>query len=165
MDKSSQIHRAFEEGDFATLNELVGDTPGFPDCQLVGFGHCLEYAIYHSPFSLVRKLLEKGSDPNYGDHAGFPSVIAVLSTERADKTSIIDLLLEYGVDINQHGINDWTPLHFAAANDDVELIQYLLEKGADPNARTRIDDCATPLEEAEILGRQGAVNVLREFTE
>lgn len=165
MDKSIQIHQAFEEGDLDTLNKLTGNIPGFPNCLLTGFGHCLEYAIYHSPIFLIETLLEMGCDPNYGEHAGFPSVIAALSTERDDKTIIIDLLLKHGVDINQHGVNDWTPLHYAAANNDIELIQYLLEKGADPNARTRIDDYATPLEEAEILGRQEAVKVLRKFTE
>lgn len=47
------------------------------------------------------------------------------------------------------GINDWTALHFAAASDDAVSVQMLLEAGADPNARTRIDDFETPLEIAE----------------
>jgi hypothetical protein len=31
-------------------------------------------------------------------------------------------------------------------------VEILLAHGADPNASTRIDDCATPLEEAGMLG-------------
>jgi uncharacterized protein len=37
----------------------------------------------------------------------------------------------------------------------------LLAHGADPHARTRIDHCATPLEEAERLGRSAAARILR----
>ncbi len=44
---------------------------------------------------------------------------------------------------------------------DVTAIELLLEHGADPKARTRIDDCATPLEEAEILGLTEAIAALK----
>jgi ankyrin repeat protein len=157
-----QIHKAFKSGDYSALKKLAGDTSGFPDCHLSeAFGHCLEYAIYHSPKSFIKEQLEKGSNPNYGDHAGFPAVIAALSSERKDVKEVIERLLEFGADINQKGINDWTPLHWAAANDNVEMIRFLLEKGANPGIRTGIDDYATPLEEAEILGCTKAVAFLK----
>ena len=60
-------------------------------------------------------------------------------------------------------MNDWTPLHHAAATDDVRAIELLLAHGADPNARTRIDDHATPLAEAEHLGRTEAARILRKL--
>lgn len=78
-------------------------------------GHCLEYAIYHSPLPFIRALLDLGAEPNYGDHHGFPSVIAALSTDRDDKYQIIELLIVSGTDVNHRGVNDYTPLHYAAA--------------------------------------------------
>jgi len=148
------IHEAYKRGDLEALKALLGS-------QEID----LEYAIYHSPLSFVRALLELGADPNYGDHAGFPSLIAAISTERPDKRELVELLLSRGADIQQRGVNDYTPLHYAAARNDAKLIELLLARGADPNARTRIDDFATPAQEAELLRCPGAVQALRKASE
>ncbi|MGH6899216.1 MAG: ankyrin repeat domain-containing protein [Geminicoccaceae bacterium] len=163
MHEALAVHDAYERGDLGALKTLLGDPPDFSSCRgPAGVGEIvLEYAIYHSPLAFIRTLLELGADPNYPDHAGFPSLIAALSTDRADRYELVELLLAFGADIQERGINDWTPLHCAAATDDLEAIDLLLRHGADPTARTRIDDCATPLEEAEILGRTEAVRLLR----
>ncbi len=50
----------------------------------------LEHAIYHSPLPFIRALLELGAEPNYQDHAGFPSLIAALSCrERGDTYELL----------------------------------------------------------------------------
>ena len=74
---------------------------------------------------------------------------------------ILELLLSSGADVQQRGHNDYTPLHYAAAMEDMRAMELLLAHGADLNARTRIDDYATPLEEMEILGREKAAAFLR----
>ena len=165
MSEALAVHEAYKRGDLNALRELLGDPPDFPNCRgPEGVGEIvLEYAIYHSPPVFVRTLLELGAEPNYEDHAGFPSVIAVLSADRVDRYEIIDLLLGSGADIQQRGLHDWTPLHYAAATDDVKAIVLLLARGADATARTRSDDRATPIEEAEILGRSDAVRALRKL--
>lgn len=158
------LHEAYRAGDLDTIVKLLGDPPDFPNCRGPrGMGEIiLEYAIYHSPFALIEKLLEMGADPDYGDHAGFPSIIAALSSARADRLEIMDLLLRHGADIQQRGLNGYTPLHWAAGEDDPALIAWLLKRGADPEARTDVDDHATPLEEAVILGREKAAQALRD---
>ena len=45
-------------------------------------GSCLVYAIYHSPLSFIRKLLELGADPNAPVDDGFPPLIAALCKVR-----------------------------------------------------------------------------------
>jgi hypothetical protein len=81
------IHEAYCKGDVKALRTLLGNPPDFPNCHgPSGVGKiCLEYAIYHSPLSFIRILLELGADSNYSDHDGFPSLIAALSTRRKDK--------------------------------------------------------------------------------
>ena len=37
--------------------------------------------------------------------------------------------------VNVPEIRGWTPLHYACSNDDKDLVQQLLDAGADPNAR------------------------------
>lgn len=164
MQESLAIHDAYKRGDLEALKTLLGDPPDFPNCRgLCGVGEIiLEYAIYHSPLSFIRKLLELGADPNYGDHAGFPSLIAALScSDRPDRYQILELLLAFGADIQQRGHNDYTPLHYAADLQDIRAMELLLAHGADLNARTRIDDYATALEEMEILGREQSAAFLR----
>jgi ankyrin repeat protein len=96
MNEALAIHNAYVRGDLQALRALLGNPPVFPNCQgPPGMGEViLEYAIYHSPLAFIRELLELGADPNYGDHAGFPSLIAALSAaERPDKYEILELLL------------------------------------------------------------------------
>ena len=43
----------------------------------------------------------------------------------------VDYLIELGADINQRDANGYTPLHHAAARGDTEMIQWLVDHGAD----------------------------------
>ena len=157
-----EVHEAFEQGDLEKLRAALQNPPAFPNgfmpFDLAVGDCCLEYAIYWSPLSFIRKLLELGADPNY-DHTGFPSLIAVENRNHDDKHKIMKLLLHFGADTRQRGINDWTPLHHAVAKRDLLAIQLLLEAGADPNLATRIDECSTPLEDAKSIGFTEAVKL------
>jgi len=157
------MHEAYERGDLHAVKTLLGNPPEFPNCLTpLAFGPTpLAYAIYHSPVSFVTVLLELGANPNYEDSAGFPSLIAALSTNRAERYEIVSVLLSFGADIQQRGVNDFTPLHYAASKNDVRMIEQLLANGADPNAKTRIDDFSTALEEAEKRSFSYAGQLLR----
>lgn len=159
------IHEAYREGNLDTLLVVLGDPHGFPNSLHpfdLGLGDFpLEYAIYWSPIGFIQTLLDHGANPNYPDRAGFPSLIAALSTDRPDRLELVRLLLSGGADMAQRGLNDWTPLHYAVGRDDVAAIELLVAHGADLEARTRIDDFATPLEEAENLNRKGAIDALK----
>jgi len=168
-DAFSRIDTAFRVGDFEGLRAALGSPDGFPNVRgPMTIGHCLEYAIYHSPRPFIRVLLDRGADPNYEDRAGFPSLIAALtcrqsalgSPARADAYQILELLLEAGADPDQRGLNDYTPLHWAAADGDERVVRLLLAHGADPTARTRIDDFETPRDVARHAGHQAIADLL-----
>jgi len=154
------IHEAFKAGDLRALRTAFG--PDFPRGEIPeAYSPCLEYAIYFSPLSLIDALIGLGADPNYESDDGHPSLLAALSADREDKYEVLDLLISAGADVNQRGLNDWTPLHYAASREDTRAIELLVARGADLNARTRVDDYATPLEEAENLGWHKAAEALK----
>ena len=64
MSEATYIPEAFQRGALETL--LIGrdDPPTHLNAPYTdAFGHCLEYAIYHSPLPLIRQLLELGAYP------------------------------------------------------------------------------------------------------
>jgi len=167
--KLQRIDEAFQKGDLDALRAAVDDPSVIPNGQMpITVGSCLVYAIYHSPLAFIRTLLEIGADPNAPADDGFPPLIAALSSgrdvpgakPRRDVDDVIRLLLSSGCDPNQRGINDYTPLHMAVAERNALAVQILLDGGGDPDLRTRIDDCETPLEMARAIDRADMVAIL-----
>ena len=168
-----RIDAAFKAGDLAALRDAVEDPALVPNGPMpVSIGNCLEYAIYHSPLTFIRTLLELGANPNPpdGEHAGFPPLIAAISCSRAvpgavrrtDTDDILRLLLAHGADRHQRGINDYTPLHMAVEAGSAPSVELLLAAGADPRVRTRIDACETPREMAARAGLRDIAELLRQ---
>jgi ankyrin repeat protein len=156
-ERIRQIAAAFRVGDLAALRAAVEDPSAIPNGVMpLAIGQCLTYAVYHSPLSFIRTLLEHGADPNPREHFGFPPLVAALTCHRprpgrpgrSDVRQIVELLIAFGADPNQRGINDETPLHATAASGDLELARVLLAAGADPTLRTRIDDYLSPIDVA-----------------
>jgi len=152
-EQFSKIDAAFHAGDLAGLRAALGDPEDFPNS--VGpltIGYCLPYAIYHSPIGFIRELLDAGADPNIEVDNGFPPMLAAVSclttvpgaVRRPDVHEVLELLLQRGADPHQRGVNDYTALHWAAAEGDRRAVEILLRHGADPSIRTRIDDLETP---------------------
>jgi ankyrin repeat protein len=170
-ERFRKIDAAFRAGDLDALRAAVEDPANVPNGPMpLAIGPCLEYAVYHSPLAFIRALLEIGAEPNPGSHAGFPPIIAALSCSRSqpgsparpDVPEILRLLLAFGADPNQRGINDYTPLHMAVAERNSEAVRLLLDAGADPRLRTRIDDCETPREMALNAGLREIAEMLPE---
>jgi ankyrin repeat protein len=166
-----KIDAAFRAGDLAALRAAVEDPDAVPNGPMpLAIGPCLVYAIYHSPVPFIRALLELGAEPNPTDHAGFPPLIAALSCSRSqpgsparpDLHEILELLLEFGADPDQRGINDYTALHMAVAEGNRGAVELLLRAGADARLRTRIDECETAGEMARASGQREIARLLAE---
>jgi ankyrin repeat protein len=97
--------------------------------------------------------LEPAEDYRYG-----PLYTAM--THFGDSPQIIDWLLDHGANIERRIINNWTPLHMAVNNSHLSVAKRLIDRGANINARTVIDDNFTPLMIAAYNGNLAIVNLL-----
>lgn len=161
---------ACRAGDLDGFRIALGDPGGFPNCGLdLDFLGCgdrpLDIAIRLGSAAFVARLLALGADPRAEATDGFPPLFQAMDAQRPDRHAILRLLLEAGADTEQRGLNDGTALHHAVARRDGQALRLLLAHGADPGARTRIDTCSTPLEDAEAAGFAEAAALLRGLVE
>lgn len=155
------ISGLLKTGSKEQLDELSELADEFPDGEddFVGRRWIRNAVDFGSSLAIVW-MLEKKVELAFNDDEGYPILLSAIESGRSDRYEVLELLLQHGAPTDMRGINDWTPLHMAAARNDVKAVKLLLAYGADPAAKTRIDDYATPLEEARILGSNDAVEYL-----
>lgn len=86
---------------------------------------------------VVKFLISSGADVSRNEDA---LGVAAFSTKSYAKNSskcieVAQLLIDHGQNVNTPGKSGFTPLMSASINSDVEMMAYLIEKGADVNAR------------------------------
>ena len=153
---------SLRRGDLEGVRLALGDPSDWANArESYTNANVLAYALIESPVPFIVELLDLGADPNHEDLGGFPSLLNVLSGDRPEKYELLELLLGRGADVQQRGVNDYTPLHMAASQDDERAITLLIAHGADLTARTRIDEYETALELAESSHMTRAAAALR----
>jgi ankyrin repeat protein len=146
-------HRQFEE-----LSEILDGFPEGTDDFI--FNHWITNAIDCGSKLSIEWMLSKGVNLDFREEDGYTPLLSAIERNAPDKYDVLELLLQHGAPVNEQGINDWTPLHMAAARNDIKALSLMLKYGADLSIKTRIDDYATPLEEARILNCEEAVRYL-----
>jgi uncharacterized protein len=102
----------------------------------------LERAIRNNRGEIAIYLIDKGSNVNSND--GMPLALACGMDDTPVQLEVARKLLSKGAKPNQsppnkNGYRGYTyPLHLAASNDSYELVELLLEKGADPDLRDSV---------------------------
>mgnify|MGYP002639819312 CR=1 FL=1 len=97
----------------------------------------------HNSKKAVEILLEKGAEVNVigtdGMTAFIQSIFGILSGSVT--TEVCDLLLEKGADVNSQLAGPdaigWTALMFATSNEKLDLVKYLISKGADVKLKAK----------------------------
>ena len=130
---------AIHQGDVATLSQLLADTPGLATVRLGD----------DDPDGMSRTLLHVATD--WPGH--FPNGAETVAT-----------LVAAGSDVNGrfHGPHQETPLHWAASSDDVEVLDALIDAGADFEADGGVIGGGTPLADARAFGQWRAAHRLVE---
>jgi cytohesin len=137
------------KGDVAALAALLTEGRSLPPRAL---DSALEAAAYNAKPDAVEFLLRNGANSNTVNLPTGESVLhqAIIKTsEPAERTRIIKLLIAAGADVNVRTVpgittecfmrdirtRGETPLHRAAAFGDVEMIHALVDAGADRSAK------------------------------
>jgi len=155
------VEQALRVGRLTGLPQSVTDQPGYPNVRdTYTWTPLVILAISWAPVACVRELVTAGADVNVKVDDGFPAVLNAVMSGRGDRLDLVRALAEVGADIQAHGVNGWTALHAAASTNDAAMVRLLLHLGADPTARTGIDDNATPLQE-ERAGAHDAARILQ----
>jgi len=118
----------------------------------------LEYACMKGNMGLAKLCYRRGANLSAKTKKGYTYFAIVTKAKRYD---LMEFLHSYGVKINHQDQFGTTPLHIAAANDDVDGICRLVEWGADVNLfdfRKR-----TPLHTAARKGNAKAAMLLLEL--
>jgi uncharacterized protein len=131
---------AIRGGDLEGLRRLLADHPGLATARIGSDG----------PGGTTRTLLHVATD--WPGH--FPNGPAIVA-----------LLVEAGAEVDARfggGSHDETPLHWAASSDDVDVLDALLDAGADLEADGGVIAGGTPLVDARAFGQWRAAHRLVE---
>lgn len=82
------------------------------------------------------------------------------AADKGDLGTIKKLGSESAVLVNEKDSEGWTPLHYAAARGNLEIVKYLLSQGADINAKENME--YTPLINAVATSHYDVVRCLVE---
>ncbi len=148
-------------GETDRLHALLQGEPTLANAHAPDGFTPLTLAAFFGRLLALRLLLDLGADPNLAAKNVMrvrPLHSASALRDPALATAAVDALLNAGARVNETQHGGWTPLHQAASHGFTDLVQLLLDRGADRAARS--DDGRTPLEMARAGGHETVVALL-----
>jgi len=128
------LSRAARTGDLAGLQALLasGTDPNTPDGPR-GF-RALAMASRFAQLQTMSVLIGAGASPNLRD-AGGNRWVPLQHAVHKHRTAAVGFLLTHGAVADGPGDRGMTPLMMAAASGQTDVVQLLLDHGADPRRR------------------------------
>ncbi|KAK4427675.1 protein STIP1 [Sesamum alatum] len=149
---TTALHHSAGIGDIELLKVLLAKGVNV-DLQSDA-GTPLIWAAGHAQKDSVKVLLEHNADPNVKTE---DDITPLLSAVAAGSLPCLELLIKAGATVNVTA-GGATPLHIAADGGNPEIINCLLQAGADPNATD--EDGLKPIQVAAARGNRVAVEIL-----
>ena len=122
--------------------------------------HATEYAGYgDNKTAMLGLLIARGADLNASDNQqGQTPLVLTISRGNDNDGTVFNFLVDKGASLTAFGSDGQTPIHAAAAQGSVDVVNRLLAKGVDVNLRSGTGD--TPLHAAVASGEVKVVRAL-----
>jgi ankyrin repeat protein len=139
MPRHPPLFNAVVNGDIFEVSRLLDAGADINErTEWGGHGSCaLHIAIEYSRHAIADILLRRGAD--HSNSMCFRSEQPIHNAAVRNDAKMVDLLLQYGTDINCRDIVLQTPLHVSTYWNFPDVVSVLLRNGADLNARTCFD--------------------------
>ena len=125
-----------------------------------GVGSPLYYAAFCGLYDLAERLIAR--HPEQVNARGGCNLFPLQAALYKRRFCVANLLYTHGAVVDVHGsAGNFTPLYAASTDDQVDIMRWLLNHGADKNARNI--SLWTPLYFAAFMGEPTAVQVLLEY--
>lgn len=96
--------------------------------------HATPAGAFLSDAAVARRLLELGAPVNRVSENGFTPLIYLARGDKGSRLDLMQLLLDFGADVDAIGPHGRTALHYAAAAGNADMVALLLANGADSAA-------------------------------
>jgi ankyrin repeat protein len=138
-DGNQQFFDAIKKGDIGTVKDMLKQTPALSTASDLKGRTATLYSVYAGHKEIAELLIAAGVEPN---------IFEAAATGRIDR---VRRLLEQDPQlVHAYSRDGWTALHLANF-DSIELVNLLLDRGADINAVSKNKLVATPLQGTVVM--------------
>jgi tetratricopeptide (TPR) repeat protein len=154
-EKEERLVSAVMNDDMITVKKLIKDNVSINARVFINGASPLYSASYRGNLEMVKLLVENGADINIRMYRGFTPLMGALSMRQH---GVVRYLLSRNASVNMADCRGETPLmHAVGSMTTQEIIELLIAKGADVNARN--DNGESVLQKAS----SAAAKILRNY--
>lgn len=155
-ERPTDIFAAAANGDLESVKYFVTEKVVSVDTRAVGTGQTpIFQAVQGGYLNVIEYLVDAGATINYTDKWGYHCLLWAVDQNWAD-LNVIKYLVSSGADVNlKDKRKGYSALHWAAFHDNLFVVNYLFEKGADIRATSVNDE--TPM---DLAAQNAALNVV-----
>ena len=121
----SEVQQLLEKGARPNAGERIHQRP-------------LYAAVMHADAKMVALLIKHGADVNWQDPTTGQNLAFLFAKQQLIASSVLDVLLKAGLNLNVVDCSGQTPLFHAAANTRSQILTIMMKAGADVNAVNKI---------------------------